>query len=283
MLGSKIGTLAGGGNRVVVISSNQSKYNLRTALGNPSLPMSVIVTINSGVEITSDDATVPAFDEGSGWASGTTITIFNNGKIYGMGGAGGSHVQIVIAAGSSVSAPSATNGQAGGVALALRVPTAIDNSAGEIFGGGGGGGMGQSIGEAVPTLYRYASGGTGGGGKGAATSSPGAVPTISDPSSWLASPNPYVTGAQGNSGDFSGAGTGGAGIAIWGQPEISGDGGDGGDWGAAGQDGGPRSSLTDRQVPLTTGGAGGNAVALNGNSITWLGGNDPSRVKGAVS
>ena len=47
----------------------------------------VTITIDEGVTIYSDDTTIPAFKTGSGY--GGTLTIINNGYIYGAGGVGG--------------------------------------------------------------------------------------------------------------------------------------------------------------------------------------------------
>lgn len=274
MLASKIGLMGGGGKRVI-ISSNQSKYNLRTAMGSPSGPQRIEVIINSGVEITSDDATVPAFDEGSGWASGTVITIVNNGKIYGMGGAGGNSATINNA--STVVA--GTNGQAGGVAMALRAITFINNGAGEIFGGGGGGGAGQGT-YLVDSFNYTATGGGGGGGRGGATSAAGSAGTSNLPNT---PPDQIRVGTGGATGSQSSFGTGGSGGTYDGG-DRAGNGSSGGDWGASGSNGGTAVNTSGFAVAAaTSGGAGGNAVALNGNSITWLAGNTGARVKGAVS
>lgn len=73
--------------------------------------------------------------------------------------------------------------------------------------------------------------------------------------------------------NYGGRLTGGAGALNYG--------GNGGDSGAGGYDGG------DAPSPLPwyggAGGAGGNAIALNGYSVTWMGGNNATQVKGAVS
>lgn len=283
MRASKIGLL--GGTLAVIISSNQSKYNLRTAMGSPSGPQRIIVTINSGVEITSDDAAVPAFDEGSGWASGTVITIINNGKIYGMGGAGGSSETTISVDGSGLTSYSGrTSGSAGGTALALRVPTTVDNGAGEIFGGGGGGGAGATIEGAGETDLFIAQGGGGGGGRGSTTSTGGdGTASFSDPSGFVSQWRP---GTDGSTGSSAALGAGGAG-GVFSGGDSAGSGGSGGDWGASGSSGSTYTEAIPGTYAVvntqTSGGAGGNAVALNGNSVTWLAGNTGARVKGAVS
>ena len=135
-------------------------------------------------------------------------------------------------------------GSAGGNALTLLYPITIDNTNGYIFGGGGGGGGGGGI---DPTVARGGSGGFGQGWDRARTNGGGGQ---SYPQSgWYA-------GAGGNGGD-------------WGQV------------GAAGAQG--NESEYGETYPGGAGGAAGKAIALNGNSITWLGGNNGSQVKGAVS
>ena len=75
-------------------------------------------------------------------------------------------------------------------------------------------------------------------------------------------------------------GTGGSGNAVGGNSAtgtgLEGVCGGGGGWGAAGGNGNYYSTVN------TTVGLGGNAVALNGHTITWTSG-DTSRVYGAVA
>jgi hypothetical protein len=121
----------------LTISSDTSDYNVFTAAGSPSSCVAVTLTINSGITVSaSSTATaalrVPAFPAGS------TVTIVNNGRIQGKGGAGG-----VGGNQASISSPlNGTGGSAGGPALDLSNPVSIDNTSGVIAGGGGGGGGG---------------------------------------------------------------------------------------------------------------------------------------------
>lgn len=69
----------------LVISSDQVDWNLITeGFGGvpPASPSSVVITINSGINVTEMDLT--------GLPAGSTIRLINNGKIYGRGGSGGS-------------------------------------------------------------------------------------------------------------------------------------------------------------------------------------------------
>lgn len=279
MIPSALGRL--GGIRTVNITSNQTNYNLRTALGSPAGAMRIIVNIASGVTIRSSVSTTPAFDEGSGWAAGTLITINNAGNIYGGGGLGG-------AGGTGLQSPSrataGANGSAGGTALKLGAPTWINNAAGAIFGGGGGGGgaggaNGYIAGESS-TYIMYGGGGGGSGQSGATTGvAAGGVATQG---------NYNYSGGAGNAGGVGGAGSGGLGgnSAPIGVIAAALDGGTGGAWGTAGASvGTPGNPGVDVWIAGAggSGGAAGKAVDLNSQTLTWISGNDPSRVKGAVS
>jgi len=289
MIPSALGRL--GGVRTVNITSNQTNYNLRTALGSPAGAMRIVVKIASGVTISSSNAGTPAFDEGAGWASGTTISIVNEGSIYGaggMGGAGGATTYLYNPP-NTKSVSNASSGSTGGSALKLTAPTTITNASGEIFGGGGGGGGGGSMYMEVADAESYqlaVGGGGGGGGRGPNLAGAGSggvatsdIPAIQD------------NGSVGVAGSSSAGGAGGLGgdglpVGIDLQGGVGGTGGGG--WGTAGSAGG----LADDPSGLATnsargavgaGGAGGKAVDLNGQTLTWISGNDPSRVKGAVS
>lgn len=289
MIPSALGRL--GGVRTVSITSNQTNYNLRTALGSPAGAMQIVVKIASGVTISSSSAGVPAFDEGAGWASGTTISIVNAGSIYGAGGNGGDGgaATNLYNPPHTKSVSNASAGNTGGSALKLTAPTTITNASGHIFGGGGGGGGGGSMYMNVEDAESYqmvVGGGGGGGGRGPNLAGAGSggvatsdVPAIQD------------NGSAGVAGSFSAGGAGGLGgdgLVIAGVDLQGGSGNTGGDWGTAGSAG----SLADDPSGLATnsargavgaGGTGGKAVDLNGQTVSWISGNDPSRVKGAVS
>ncbi len=82
------------------VSSNVNKLDLDTVLTADNKLGDVDVVINSGVYVYSDDTSTPALLTGNGVAG--TLTIINNGYIYGAGGSGGS------------GGGSAANGSAGG-------------------------------------------------------------------------------------------------------------------------------------------------------------------------
>jgi len=240
---------------LVTINTNKSDFNLYTHVGSPSgINCDVTVTIGTGIVIHSTSASSPAFTTGTGWGSTTTIAVVNNGYILGMGGAGG--------AGSTVAG---SDGNSGGPALSLTRNLTITNANGFIYGGGGGGGGGG--GSFHSTYGTSAQGGGGGGGQGYSNSSGG-------------SPN---GGAGTNAG--AGAGGGGGTASSGGEAPVlwyGGAGGNGGAYGTAGSSGASGSAGTTNYAG-GGGAAAGNAVALNGNSITFISGNDSTHVKGAQS
>lgn len=137
-------------------------------------------------------------------------------------------------------------GGTGGPAISLAFALAVDSTNGYILGGGGGGGGGGSV------VFR----GIYGGGSGGIGQGYGA----------------YASGPGGGSGGTSIGST------------YGGTGGTGGVWGSAGNTGGMGGlgGAPNRGFSGGAGGAAGNAVSLNGNAVTWLGGNDGTHVKGAV-
>ena len=146
----------------VTISSNVSNFNLATYLGSIKgssisslgIPIICTVVINSGVLIDSTSPSNAAFDTGTGWPSGSSITITNNGRIHGKGGAG--------ANGNNNTDPAtfAPSGGDGGTAFAMSYNVTFNNY-GYILAGGGGGGAG---GAAQWTGSAYCGGGGGGSG-----------------------------------------------------------------------------------------------------------------------
>lgn len=292
MLASKIGVFAGAKlSLVAAVSSNN--VNLFTLFGSPSGVHHVTYVINSGVTIGSTDPANPAINTGSGWATGSTVKIINNGKIYGAGGAGGAGgVASVDAGGTSVVGANGSAGNAGGNAVETSVKLVVDNTNGEIFGGGGGGGgaSGTTVGQddgMGSANFACVGGGGGGGGQGSNTSSGGTGGTADD--SYVDNPNEEDPGDNGIAGSSSAAGSGGVGgntNYIWlGTQNLDGnDGGSGGAWGTSGSSAsGSHVGAEYTEGTNGSGGAAGKAVELNGNSITWLGGNNGTQVKGAVS
>lgn len=237
-------------NRQVALTISASRgttYNIFTQASSPTDAVDVVLTINSGVVISGVPGTV-ALDTGTGWASGSTICVINNGDIRGEGGFGGN---------GGAPGSNGSDGGAGDHAIKLQWPLTIDNTNGSVLGGGGGGGGGGGS-----SAGGTANGGGGGAGGGASNSSGG---------SSAGNPGLNNTGPTGA--------LGGAGQIDVGFPNA-GKGGQGGDSGSAGNagDGNANGSRFGG-----AGGVPGKAVQLNGNGIAWLGGNNGTQVKGAVA
>lgn len=273
--------------KTAVIASNTSNVNAAALFGTTQFGVVYKLTINSGVYVYSTSTGTPALDMSS-FASGAILQIINNGTISGMGGAGGAGVVQSSPAGS---------GSAGGDAIKVGVNSiSVDNTNGFIYGGGGGGGAGGDSRFDAPskdiTYQYYSGGGGGGGGHSGLTNSSGGAGASPEGSELYYQPG--ANGASGSAGTNSSGGAGGAGGTAlpWTGAEqgVGGAGGTGGDYGAAGNNGQNGQAIAflgsgDSAVNYTggSGGAAGNAVRLNGKSITWLGGNDGTHVKGAVS
>lgn len=252
----------------LTIEADVTNYNLFTAAGSPSYPVDVRVIIAAGVDVSSLATGIPSFTTGTGWNSNTSLLLTNNGEVLGRGGIGGD------GGGNNTSCIAGTAGSVGGDALELLFDLSIDNLNGNIYGGGGGGGGGGGAFGVFLTISGTAGGGGGGGGQSGLTvvggtggSASGGVDNI-------------APGGVGSSGVYANEGAGDAGGIAF--PADGGDGGDGGGWGEVGVTG---SSGTGSVNACTgyVGGAAGKAVELTGNTITWLGGNTPSQVKGDVT
>lgn len=253
--------LAGSGSGQVLaitFSADANNINLKTEIeglyGTQTLPVVVIATVNAGIKIGSTSTANAAFRTG-GFANGSTVILYNNGRLAGCGGNG-----------SSVA-----GGNAGGPAVYLDDHISINNgTTGEIFGGGGGGGKGANWSKSSYYGLKLVWGGPGGGGQGRNGGSGGAggvegsVDGVGDGS--------YTT-AGGNGTE---SGPGGGGYASGSQ---AGNGGSGGAWGSDGSSGGQSNTGANGSA----GGAGGKAIAKNGKNVAWLGGNNGTQVKGAVS
>lgn len=235
---------------VVNITASADNVVLHTLAGSPAGVVDVLCTISAGVTVGSTSTGTAAFRTGA-FASGSTVRIVNNGRIAGKGGDGGD--------GATLASPDGGNGSAGGDAVNLACNVEIDNTSGEIFGGGGGGGGGAAgTSPGAPN-----GGGGGGGGQGDEGGDKGVA---------------LSSGSDGTDGGPSGAGNGGNGAASGSK------GGKGGSWGSKGSKGSGKAS--DNPPVAGDGGAGGDpgkAVDLNGNTVTWLGGNNATQVKGSVS
>lgn len=264
-----------GGRRSInlTISSNQAAlYTIFTSAGSPTDPVAVEVTVNSGVILQAGIRT------GTGWASGSSIKLINNGTIAGTGGGdtagifgGGGHATSVILS-------EGDDGKDGGDAVLMQTDLTIDNTAGFIYGGGGGGsGGGASASADPPGSGDAAPGGGAGGGRGYNNALGGDAGNNNG--------TPTTAATDGNNGSSAARGTAGTG-AIAGtvfQRYTGGDGGRGGDWGEAGQAGSPGTKSAGAPGTTKPGGAAGAAgcsVRKSGFTLTWVGGNNSTQVKG---
>jgi len=259
-----------------------ASLNLNSIGGYIAGKSDITVTINGGVYLycstsnTGSTPTTPGLNI-TGGTAGDTLTIVNNGFILGGGGKGGAVQE---------------NGIAGGPALSLSYPATINNTNGSAYiagGGGGGGGMG-----AINGGGGGGAGGGWGGAPGGAGGGPGAAGAAgtngsgggaggggcgSGKGAGGGGGGGRILPGSGGAGGSGGGGTGGAGGSAnnpGGNGSLPhGGGGGGGGWGASG---GNSTGNSSNRV----GGAGGRAVQLNGNSVTWVSGNT-SRVYGSVS
>ena len=271
-------------------------YTFTSSTANASLNVAAIggyiagisditITVNPGVYLYSTSVPTPGLTL-SGGTSGDTVTLVNNGFIMGQGGVGGSNV--------GGDAP----GRAGGTALQLGYPTTVNNTNGSAYIGGGGGGGAAYTGNyggggGAGGGAGGAGGGSSGGGGGSIGGSGGNAPAggqgggagggggYAVPAGRGFTPGGGGGGGRifpgvGGSAPASGGSANSAGTSVFGGASY---GAGGGGWGAFGgqvQVPGPGGGTT------YPGGSGGNAVNLNGRSITWVSGNT-SRVYGSVS
>ena len=143
----------------LVIASDTQNVNLRSLVvgagWNQVVPVIAHITVNSGVYVGATSTTVYALDTGSGFPTGSKITLINNGYIIGAGGKGGDGGTASWEMGAGLP------GQAGGHAMRLAYPTAITNNGTIAGGGGGGSGMGGGY---FGSKYNYTWAGAGAGG-----------------------------------------------------------------------------------------------------------------------
>lgn len=256
-------------NIALTLSSNTNNYNIFSNKGGSYVAgkSNVTLTINSGVVVGSTSTGTHALDTGTGWASGDTITIVNNGAVRGRGGnGGGGGYAVVTSSGGQEQYDYVYNGNNGvgfnaGNAFRAQFATTITNNG--TFAGGGGGGGGGAIDFTFDAknapLNRMGNGGGGGGGAGVSSGGAGGNGT-SNNTTYV-----QVHGSSGSNGTSSSGGSGGAGgtTSETGNNVTGETGGNGGGLGSNGSAGGD-SSIQD-------GGAGGTRgnYATGNSNITW--------------
>jgi large repetitive protein len=246
----------------IEIADDLQNVDIDDLAGNPEEAELVRIYIQPGVTVGSSDPSIPAITTGD-LPVGSVVELVNDGTIHGRGGNG------ACSYGGS--------GQNGGDAVLATVEMTIDNSNGAIYGAGGGGGSGDDPagggggagGGAGCDGGGNASGGTGGHGSQRFSSSPGGDGASYD----------GTAGTGGHAGSPSGAGAGGSGGSAGdGQDQHGrGQGGAGGGWGGGGGGG---YYWGDNERNSGPGGTAGYAVRIQGGSLTWLGGNNVTQVKG---
>jgi len=273
------------------------------------MPVSATLTVNSGIYIWSNSTSTAAFNTGT-IVSNSIISIINNGYIIGKGGNGGSVPTSNRTGSAGLNGGPAMNinypvsitnnsyiAGGGGGGGSVRGDDSTSSTGGEIIRGGGGGGAGGGNGSGGAVGGSVGSTGSNGstyhGGAG------GRILPGTGGSASQVGPGPVVFNGKGG-----GAGGSGGAITDWAAympPQIlvtgGGGAGGGGGWGASGggshyaatggtgyytipgaggsanNNGGTGSGLTSPVYPnITTasGGAGGKAVNLNGNTVTWV-------------
>lgn len=265
-----------GGTSTSNIAISGSQLNVRPFLlaGSPGGIVTLNVFIPTGSRVMSLMPGEAALDL-SGFASGSTINLVNNGIIMGAGGRGGKG-GAGAANGSADYAWGGELGEAGGNAIngpGTGVTFNITNAAGRILGGGGGGGGG---GGSVNNGANLFNGGGGGGGAGGGRGGRGGQLVFQENTTGTQA----AAGGNGTLASSGGVGSGGAGTQTG--SASGGAGGAGGDWGDPGAAGG---SPTTFGIDASGGvaGAAGKAVELNGGTHSFVSGGSSPNVKGAVS
>ncbi len=187
----------------VDVINSTTNYNLGVDLYNQhptaptNAPVCVVCQLQSGVNVTSPDNTVPAFTTGT-LPAGSLVTIVNGGNIIGKGGNGGSATDPALGL--------TGEGQDGGTAIELTLNAEIINNFNIYGGGGGGSAMAFSISTAglipppAPNFgFFVGAGGGGGAGLGLGGDQPPGLIGLS----W------YSGGTDGTGGQFGVNGDGG--------------------------------------------------------------------------
>lgn len=264
----------------VFITTNQQDFVLHDFLGQPLDPVNIKLYIEPGVLISPSSNLAAPFSTGP-LASGSRLYLVNRGEIKGIAGDAGDGGDASGYPDSLWCQPG-TDGQPGSKAIDVQCNIVIDNREGYIFsgGGGGGGGAGMSTRHSLGTglSYSHRAGSGGGGGQGLNPTS-GGIDGVTHPND--------VGCNNGTDGSSSAPGSGGArcNASSTAYTAYSGAGGNGGGWGQNGEDGEDSYSNANDIRKLCSGGKGGDAgkaVNLNGNIISWVGGNTVDRVKGDV-
>lgn len=210
-------------NVVLSINSNTNNYNIYSNRGGSYVAgkTDVQLYINSAAAVGSTTTIVAALDTGTGWTSGDTIGIINNGTVKGRGGTGGAGGDATVTptvSNSAVPAYAGDDGGFGSTAFQARFACSVVNN-GSFYGGGGGGGGGAAFSSSFKGVTNRFGGGGGGGGAGVngGTGGSGGVASGAPNGNYNGSSGSNGTATAGGAGGESGldsAGTGGAGGGL---------------------------------------------------------------------
>lgn len=239
-------------NYVFSANATQTTITMSSIVGYNAGKSDLTITVNPNVIVSSTSTAAPAIAI-TGAAAGDTITLVNNGYIFGMGGAGGT------GGGYNTGGPG-TVGAAGGPAITLTaltgIPFYVQNN-GVIAGGSGGGGGGGGA-EGFywywGTYYVLSAGSGGGGG------------IINGPAGTRGTGTFSYSGfstAGGGTPPAYTAGTAGVTFFVSSVGKKGGVGGNGGILGAAGFPGANGTGSGGYNGPGAVGGLAGRAVTLN--------------------
>lgn len=256
-------------------SSSAKEVNLNTTLTNAGWDGSapVLITINSGIYLWSDNTSVAGLTISS--AFNNKLTIINNGYIIGRGGNGGTPPGTV-----------GTSAQAGGPAISNSASgVTLTNASGAfIAGGGGGGGVSDSRANGAGGGGGGAGGGHGGNAGLGASGSGGAGGAIGQAGSNGTGTSPGQGGGAGGGGNHSADynnlfGGGGGGGRILPGTGGSGGGTGGCDGGSAGNAGGTSTQNVDHRGG---GGGGGWGAAGGAGTLGSSGGAGGAAISGTA-
>jgi hypothetical protein len=260
------------------INSSLTDTNVWQYLGSPSAVGVYNITIAAGVVCTSTSNLTPALDF-TGFSSGSTVNLINNGYVLGHGGDGGEGASSAVCVSGGIDIPYALgggDGQPGGPAIkgpGSGVTFNLTNANGFIWGGGGGGGGGGATGHGANST------GNGGGGGGGAGGGRGGQKGRA---------NAFAADTSATRGDDAGSGPAGAfgagGASSDSAGGAGGAGGPGGTWGAAGTDGvAVSTAIGTGPAPPGNSGVAGKAIAVNGGTVNFVSGAGAPHVMGNVA
>lgn len=194
---------------ILNVNNSTLNYNMSTDLYNTypnaptNSPICVLTVVGTGVEISSNSTTQPAFTTGN-LPAGSQVAIVNNGNILGKGGGGGDAYNP--ATGSTGA------GINGGNAINLTLPCTIENNFNIYGGGGGGDAMAFAIAYNIPVVnlgLGMLVGSGGGGGAGGPLAGGVGGPGGNYSSGGFIGLYEYTPGLSGSSGQFGVGGDGG--------------------------------------------------------------------------